>query len=363
MWSFEPRQLHKGLRAPPPPRPAASLLLLSDPVREGALSTWDGRSHLAVSTPEPPGRGEGPPSREPWPRPFPNQRPRPQSRPSEQQVSPFCFQTPGASRCLARSPKLRVEAAAWRGGLAHLRGACEAGVSAFPGTAGGGVGVGDAGTQGGRCPQEPAEWQRSTLGLAVLRGGEESGSRFQVPPLPPAVSRGAQQRGGGAERARGRGARTMARVPARLQFRVQLRFVTEEQLFGAGPLSLPTPKSLQLDVHPAGEEADATVTDGEVPSPAGKLGPGVCEHNVRARGGGGGRGCVCRCVRSVRVLWGAWKCGLLRLCRPQQVCTPRLARGKCRATSPVPSWPKLRLYCAHELGCRGQPGPENLSWR
>lgn len=289
MWSFEPRQLHKGLRAPPPPRPAASLLLLSDPVREGALSTWDGRSHLAVSTPEPPGRGEGPPSREPWPRPFPNQRPRPQSRPSEQQVSPFCFQTPGASRCLARSPKLRVEAAAWRGGLAHLRGACEAGVSAFPGTAGGGVGVGDAGTQGGRCPQEPAEWQRSTLGLAVLRGGEESGSRFQVPPLPPAVSRGAQQRGGGAERARGRGARTMARVPARLQFRVQLRFVTEEQLFGAGPLSLPTPKSLQLDVHPAGEEADATVTDGEVPSPAGKLGPGACEHNVRARGGGGAR--------------------------------------------------------------------------
>lgn len=81
----------------------------------------------------------------------------------------------------------------------------------------------------------------------------------------------------------------MARVPARLQFRVQLRFVTEEQLFGAGPLSLPTPKSLQLDVHPAGEEADATVTDGEVPSPAGKLGPGVCEHNVRARGGGGAR--------------------------------------------------------------------------
>lgn len=60
----------------------------------------------------------------------------------------------------------------------------------------------------------------------------------------------------------------MARVPARLEFRVQLRFVTEEQLFGAGPLSAPTPKSLRLEVHPEGEEADATVIDGEVLSPA-----------------------------------------------------------------------------------------------
>ncbi|XP_039086755.1 histone-arginine methyltransferase CARM1-like isoform X2 [Hyaena hyaena] len=55
----------------------------------------------------------------------------------------------------------------------------------------------------------------------------------------------------------------MARGPARLQFRVQLRFVTEEQLFGAGPLSPPSPKCLRLDVHPAGEEADATVTDAD----------------------------------------------------------------------------------------------------
>lgn len=54
------------------------------------------------------------------------------------------------------------------------------------------------------------------------------------------------------------------RIPARRQYRVQLRFVTEEQLFAAGPLSLPNPKSLRLEVHPAGEEADATVTDGEV---------------------------------------------------------------------------------------------------
>lgn len=55
-----------------------------------------------------------------------------------------------------------------------------------------------------------------------------------------------------------------ARVPAHLQYRVQLLFVTEEQLFGAGPLSPSTAKSLRLEVHPAGEEADATVTDGEV---------------------------------------------------------------------------------------------------
>lgn len=75
----------------------------------------------------------------------------------------------------------------------------------------------------------------------------------------------------------------MARLPARLQFRVQLRFVTEEQLFGAGPLSPPSPKSLRLEVHPAGEEADATVTDGEVPSPARKLGPGARERGVSAR--------------------------------------------------------------------------------
>lgn len=54
------------------------------------------------------------------------------------------------------------------------------------------------------------------------------------------------------------------RVPARLHYRVQLRFVTEEQLFTPGPLTTPNPKSLRLEVHAAGEEADATVTDGEV---------------------------------------------------------------------------------------------------
>lgn len=57
-------------------------------------------------------------------------------------------------------------------------------------------------------------------------------------------------------------ARTPAPAPQR--YRVQLRFVTEEQLFGAGPLSPPKPNSLLLELHPAAEAA-ATVTDGEVP--------------------------------------------------------------------------------------------------
>lgn len=48
--------------------------------------------------------------------------PRPQSGPGEQQVSPFCFQTPTAPRCVARSPKL--ECSQLRpplGSCAHLR--------------------------------------------------------------------------------------------------------------------------------------------------------------------------------------------------------------------------------------------------
>lgn len=57
---------------------------------------------------------------------------------------------------------------------------------------------------------------------------------------------------------------TPARSPVRQHYRVQLHFVTEEQLFGAGPLSLPKSNSLLLEVHPTGEEAEATVTDGEV---------------------------------------------------------------------------------------------------
>ncbi|XP_012592910.1 histone-arginine methyltransferase CARM1-like [Microcebus murinus] len=54
-----------------------------------------------------------------------------------------------------------------------------------------------------------------------------------------------------------------ARVPARRQYRVQLRFVTEEQLFRPGRFWSPNPKSLRLEVHPAGEEARATVTDAD----------------------------------------------------------------------------------------------------
>ena len=39
---------------------------------------------------------------------------------------------------------------------------------------------------------------------------------------------------------------------------MQLCFITQEQLFAAGPLWLPNPKSLWLEVHPVGEEADVT---------------------------------------------------------------------------------------------------------
>ncbi|XP_037707047.1 histone-arginine methyltransferase CARM1-like isoform X2 [Choloepus didactylus] len=51
--------------------------------------------------------------------------------------------------------------------------------------------------------------------------------------------------------------------PQRLQYSVQLHFVTEEQLLGAVPLSSPNSKSLRLEVRPAGVEADATVTDAD----------------------------------------------------------------------------------------------------
>ncbi|XP_071072807.1 histone-arginine methyltransferase CARM1-like isoform X1 [Dasypus novemcinctus] len=54
-----------------------------------------------------------------------------------------------------------------------------------------------------------------------------------------------------------------AEVPTRLQYRVQLHFVTEEQLLGTVPLSSPNPKPLRLEVRPAGQEADATVTDAD----------------------------------------------------------------------------------------------------
>lgn len=72
-----------------------------------------------------------------------------------------------------------------------------------------------------------------------------------------------------------------APAPARRLYRVQLRFVTEEQLFAPGPLSSPHPRSLRLEVRPAGEEADATVTDGEV---LGATHPRESRAQVAARG-------------------------------------------------------------------------------
>lgn len=99
------------------------------------------------------------------------------------------------------------------------------------------------------------------------------------------------------------------RIPARRHYRVQLRFVTEEQLFAAGPLSLPNPKSLRLEVHPAGEAADATVTDGEVlarPTHASR----ARKWRTLARAWEGGAGCGPRapeqvCAPSARLLAGA----------------------------------------------------------
>uniref|UniRef100_A0A8D1E4I4 type I protein arginine methyltransferase n=1 Tax=Sus scrofa TaxID=9823 RepID=A0A8D1E4I4_PIG len=95
--------------------------------------------------------------------------------------------------------------------------------------------------------------------VLVLPGPSPSRGRF--------LARGAAS--GRAARAPGRGAPTMAAapalagVPARQHYRVQLRFVTEEQLFSTGPLLLSNPTTLRLEVHPAGEEADATVTDAD----------------------------------------------------------------------------------------------------
>lgn len=89
-------------------------------------------------------------------------------------------------------------------------------------------------------------------------------------PLALAVFRCPEQRGEGTARAHGQRRLAMAatlapaRVPERLQYSVQLRFVTEEQLFRPGQFLCPSRKFLRLEVHPAGEEADATVTDGEV---------------------------------------------------------------------------------------------------
>ena len=109
-----------------------------------------------------------------------------------------------------------------------------------------------------------------------------------------------------------------ARAPARRHYRVQVRFVSEEQLFAAGPLSLPNPKSLWLEVHSAGEEADATVTDGEVlarPTHASR----ARKWRPLARAWEGVAGCGPRgpeqvCAPSPRQLAGG-KCGPPRLCR------------------------------------------------
>lgn len=118
------------------------------------------------------------------------------------------------------------------------------------------------------------------------RGGAEAGAGASRPlPFP--------RQGLGAPRgaARGGDARTRAaapapaRIPARRRYSVQLGLVTEEQLFAAGPLWLPFPKSLRLEVHPAREEEDATGTAGELlASPKGR--PWAGARGVGAEGCG-----------------------------------------------------------------------------
>nr|XP_036874960.1 histone-arginine methyltransferase CARM1-like [Manis javanica] len=149
--------------------------------------------------------------------------------------NPNCLQVP---RALS---KLALRAASPRGGCAPLR-AHRALLSRASVGGGGGVGASrpSAAAAGGR-----------------LRSGRRTCSGVWAQCCAEEARLGFRDRGAGTMAA----APAPARVPAHLQYRVQLLFVTEEQLFGAGPLSPSTAKSLRLEVHPAGEEADATVTD------------------------------------------------------------------------------------------------------
>ncbi|XP_045325622.1 histone-arginine methyltransferase CARM1-like [Leopardus geoffroyi] len=206
-----------------------------------AVRTRDGLSPAGVSGPEPGRRRSRQRARAPA-------VPKPAPTPAERTQ-----RTAGVTLLLAKPRRLQVpralrQRAAGSRGRAHLRGARGAGVAASP-RAPGGRGPGRQVPAGARGLPEVDARRRAEVRRAA-------GVCKSLRNLPPAVSRGAA-------RARGGGARSMARGPARLQFRVQLRFVTEEQLFGAGPLSPPSPKCLRLEVHPAGEEADATVTDAD----------------------------------------------------------------------------------------------------
>ncbi|XP_042099339.2 histone-arginine methyltransferase CARM1-like [Ovis aries] len=153
-------------------------------------------------------------------------------------VDSRCHRPPASSGCLARSLNLRARSRGPAGRLHppthRQRGpVCRGSPRASGGRAPGGV--------GGYAPQPAGT---SQVG-ARTRGGAPGGA---AP-------------GGGAGTVAA--APAPARILARRHHRVQLGFVTGEQLCAAGPLSLPYPNSLLLEVHPAGEEADATVTDAD----------------------------------------------------------------------------------------------------
>lgn len=140
-----------------------------------------------------------------------------------------------------------------------------------------------------------------------------------------------------------------APAPACRLYRVQLRFVTEEQLFAPGPLSSPHPRSLLLEVRPAGEEADATVTDGEV------LGT---THPRESRAQVAARGCAWAACGGVkgRAREGGGERGADGAARPaprRVCCEDPVRRG--------PGGPVGSLLRS-ELGRRGRRGPENQAW-
>lgn len=76
-----------------------------------------------------------------------------------------------------------------------------------------------------------------------------------------------------------------------------------------------------------------------------------------------GRGCVSRLCAGCACAPGAWECGLRRPCRPGR-CAPRASppRGNAGLLPPTPAGPNRVCLALQELGSRGQPGPENLSW-
>lgn len=112
--------------------------------------------------------------------------------------------------------------------------------------------------------------------------------------------------------------------------------MAKEQLFLPGQLSSPNLQSLRLEVYPAGEAEDATVTDGEVlgathaAESCSEVAPLVCasaDIGVRVdapRACECGRGCVWGCIYSFSTYKDAGECSWCT-CVGVHVCAP----GEC----------------------------------